>query len=157
MCNIAGILILPLTLSDYFFISFYVIYFFVYWFSLVYCITIGLFFHRKNFDRGLFGVKSFINQLGIKKNNFILIFRQIHHFLLLLDFYFLQCNAAVDEIRVITSWVKKKNKNWSILMSSQDITLLLCGLISSHRYLVSASFKHDNKFFNKRSKKSNYF
>ena len=37
---------------------------------------------------------------------------------------------------------KKKNKNWSILMSSQDITLLLCLVISSRGDPVSASYKY---------------
>ena len=37
---------------------------------------------------------------------------------------------------------KKKNKNWSILMSSQDKTLLLCPVISSHGDPVSALYKY---------------
>ena len=28
--------------------------------------------------------------------------------------YSVQCNGTLDEIRVITRWVKKKNRNWSI-------------------------------------------
>ena len=68
-------------------------------------------------------------------------------------------NATLDEIWVITCWVMKKKERdtaialclvmtlllisfWTILMSSQDITLLLCPVISSRGDLVSVSFKH---------------
>ena len=52
--------------------------------------------------------------------------------------------ATFDIIWVITCWVKgrKKEQNWSILMSSQDITLLLCPAITSRGDPVLASFKH---------------
>ena len=57
----------------------------------------------------------------------------------------MQCNGILDEVNLITCWVKKKRtkteqwlqRNWSILISSRDIPLLLYPVISSCGDLVS--------------------
>ena len=52
--------------TNTFWLFFFYFYLFVYLFSSVYLVTIDLLFHRKNFDRRLFCVKLFKNQLGVK-------------------------------------------------------------------------------------------
>ena len=49
-------------------------------------------------------------------------------------------NDTLDEIWVIACYVKEKKskRNWSMLMSSQDTTLLLYPVMSKCRYPVSA-------------------
>ena len=47
-----------------------------------------------------------------------------------------QQNSTLVEILVITWWVKKKNRNWSILMTSQDNTIV----ISCDQPLLRSSF-----------------
>ena len=65
----------------------------------------------------------------------------IRHFVNLINHNTIQYNSTLDEIRVITCWVKKiRTKNWSILMSSEDTTLLLHPVMSSGGDPVSADW-----------------
>ena len=119
------------------------IYLFAYflWFTLLQLVYL---FTEKIFDRHLFSVKCRYKSVSV---------------ILYLNFstnssYFFYCVTFICTMQCNSRWntsnhqaEQKQNKNWSILMSSQDITLLLCPVNSSHGVLISACFKHVNKFF----------
>ena len=93
------------------------LFFFINLFSLVYLIIIGLVFHWKNVNRHLFSVKSFENQLGV-------IFRLTHHISFIPWLLFLlQCNATLDEIRVMTSEKKQKLINTNVITKHDTIAM----------------------------------
>ena len=102
------------------------------------------FFTEKNFNRCVFSVKC-----KYKSARVILYFNfstNSSHFFYCMTFIFtMQCNSRWNMSNHQAE--QRKNKNWSILMPSQDITLMLCLVISSRGVLVSGSFKNVNKFF----------
>ena len=119
-CGIAGVLILLQIISDYF------IYLFVdfLWFTLLQLVW---FFTEKNLDRRLFRVKCKYKSVTVTLFHFL---PNSSPFFYCVTFIFtIQCNSRWNTSNQAEQ--KKKNQNWSILMSSQDITLLLCPVINS--------------------------